>query len=753
MVERLRKPQEAVVAYTGGRMGVSAVPGSGKTLTLSYLAAELVTQLSTAGLADEQEVLIVTFTNSAVNTFRTRIAKLLQQERGMLPYVGYRVRTLHGLAHDIVRMRPGLVGLSEGFEILDERASAEVIQEAANRWLRANIDVLVPYLDPNYDERRAESTLRKYGRDLVEGIAEEVVRLAKDNRWESDDLRAALEESQIDLPLAQMGVELFEAYQRGLTYRGAVDFNDLMRLAMRALESDSDFLERLRAQWPYILEDESQDSSRLQNDMLRLLSGDRNWVRVGDPNQAIFTTFTTADSNFLRRFLREDEVADRPLPHSGRSAPEIIALANALVEWVATDDLVHHLHHTFYPQKIEPAPSGDPQRNPEEGFIHIDYQPDQPISAEEELRRVVGSLARWLPDHPDWTVAVLVPENQRGFKVAEALRERGIPYEELLRSTTATRTVADKLHRVLDALAHPTDGRRLAALHRGVWYPWQYGEAFEPDGILEDVAVWLGEQRNLETLLWPGPEGDPLDALESTAAREDLTTFRSWVQQWASASVLPVDQLILTVSRDLFTEQADLALAYKLATVLRNIAESAPGHRLPQLGNELRLIANNQRRFLGFDDATAGYEPHKGVVTIATMHAAKGLEWDRVYLMSVNTYSFPAALPGDSYIDEKWYARDLPDFEQGKLNLKAEARRQVEVLMGTHLGPYMESEATQQARIEYAAERLRLLYVGITRAKRDLILTWNTGRKGDQRPAAALVALWYWWQNWEQDRQ
>jgi DNA helicase-2/ATP-dependent DNA helicase PcrA len=747
MAEQLREPQQAVVDYSGGRMGVSAVPGSGKTLTLSYLASELVARLTAANLEDQQEVLIVTFTNSAVNTFRTQIARRLQQERGMLPYVGYRVRTLHGLAHDIVRMRPGLVGLSEGFEILDERASTEVIHDIADRWLRANIDDLIQYVDPGYDTGRAYSTLHRYGRDLVEDIAGEVIRLAKDNRWDPDDLRAALDESPVELPLAQIGIDLFSDYQRGLTYRGGVDFDDLVRLAMQALEIDSGFLERLRAQWRYILEDESQDSSRLQNDMLRLLSGGENWVRVGDPNQAIFTTFTTADSNFLRRFLVEPGVADQPLPHSGRSAREIIALANHLVEWVSTDSQAAHLRDTFYRQAIEPTPPGDPQPNPAEGFVHIDYDPERPISADEEIRRLVTSLARWWPEHRDWTAAVLVPENQRGFRVAEALKEANIPYEELLRSTTATRTVAEKLYRVLDVLAHPIHSKKLAALYEGVWWPWQYGEAAtEENTVLAGIAQRLGDIPTVEGLLWPGPEGDLLSAWEDPAEREDLARFRGWVQQWMAASSLPIDQLILTLSRDLFKEQADLALGYKLATVLRSIAQSAPSYRLRELGNELRLIASNQRRFLGFDDAALGYAPQKGVVTIATMHAAKGLEWDRVYLLSVNTYSFPAALPGDPYIAEKWFVRGLPEMAEGQLNLQAEARRQVELLMEGRAGAYEEGEATKQARIDYAAERLRLLYVGITRAKRDLILMWNTGRRADQRPAAALVALWHWWQ-------
>ena len=63
-----------------------------------------------------------------------------------------------------------------------------------------------------------------------------------------------------------------------------------IRLALDLLEADKEFLERLRYRFPYILEDEAQDSSQLQEHMLRLITAERNWVRVGDPNQAINTS-------------------------------------------------------------------------------------------------------------------------------------------------------------------------------------------------------------------------------------------------------------------------------------------------------------------------------------------------------------------------------------------------------------------------------------------------------------------------------
>lgn len=752
---KLREQQQAVVAYEGGRMGVSAVPGSGKTFTLSHLAATLVERLAAEGRIDEQEVLIVTFTNPAVNAFRRRIARLVQQERGLLPYIGYRVRTLHGLAHDIVRMRPGLVGLSDAFDILDERVTAAIIHDLAEQWTRTNYEQLLPYLDGALaeDEGRLSAILRRNGVELVESLAQEIIRLGKDNRWEPEEMQNRLGALEADLPLARIGVELYAGYQRALSYRGAVDFDDLVRLAMQALETDRDFLKRLRRRWPYILEDEAQDSSKLQNEMLKLLSGNKNWVRVGDPNQAIYTTFTTADSNLLRKFLKGRGVAQMPLHTSGRSAQPIIELANQLVEWTGRSPLLaKDLRAAFYAKNvIQPAGPGDPQPNPEGGFVYIDWDEGKNITPEDEVRRVVKSLEGWLPQHPEWTVAVLVPENSRGFKLAEALKERGLKYEELLRSTAATRDAASKLQLVFEVLAEPTDSRRLARLYREVWWALEAPEPSEERLAGADASARaLRKLRLVEDFLWPGPEGDWLASLDGSLPNEEverLARFRTQVQFWLQATSLPIDQLILTVSQQLFSEKADLALGHKLAVVLDAIARSNPDYRLPELTQELRVIAQNERRFLGFDDEGEGYEPTPGVVTVATMHAAKGLEWDRVYLMSVNNYSFPAAQPGDQYIAEKWFVRD-------QLNLQAETKRQVELVMAGKADRYQEGEATKQARLDYAAERLRLLYVGITRARRDLVLTWNMGRFWDQgrrnAPALALVALKDYW---EQQRE
>ena len=264
-----RPKQQEILAYQGGKMGVSAVPGSGKTQILSLLAAQIITS---GVLEDDQEVLVVTLVNSAVDNFSLRVGNLIQV-RGLLPNLGYRVRTLHGLAHDIVRERPDLLGLSEDFQIIDERTAADIREGAALAWMRANPYTLDDYLDSNLDESKLDWVRRDRLPVKVSEVALAFIRYAKDKQLTPELLRARLDDLPVPLPLAEMGSEIYQAYQQALLYRGAVDFDDLIRLALQAMRLDESYLERLQHRWPYILEDEAQDSSQLQEQILHTLAG------------------------------------------------------------------------------------------------------------------------------------------------------------------------------------------------------------------------------------------------------------------------------------------------------------------------------------------------------------------------------------------------------------------------------------------------------------------------------------------------
>ncbi len=480
-----RPAQSQILAYTGGKLGISAVPGSGKTFTLSALAAQLI---RSGRLADEQEVLIVTLVNSAVDNFAARIKEALGLS---LPF-GYRVRTLHGLAHDIVREKPAAVGLEERFAILDEREADFIRKEAASAWLQAHPYDLNDLLDPDLDESKRDWVHRQQLPDLVTGIALAFIRSAKDARLSPEKLQGLLGSAPAPLVLAEMGLAIYSDYQRALTYRGAVDFDDLIRLAIDLLENDAEFLERLRYRWPYILEDEAQDSSKLQEQILRLLAGPQgNWVRVGDPNQAIFETFTTASPEHLIDFIHAEADQYRELPDSGRCQPSIIALANQLIKWVNDDHPTAQARDALTVPYIHPAPPGDPQPNPPddpEGIRLIGRK----YSPEDEIEAVVKSIARWLPEHPDSTLAVLVPRNQRGVEVIDALKRRNIDFVELLGSTSSTRLAAGRLGDIVSALADPQSSARLA----NAYLAWRLDEeATTNDDFQRQVAGLLQQMQ------------------------------------------------------------------------------------------------------------------------------------------------------------------------------------------------------------------------------------------------------------------
>ncbi|MGC8787785.1 MAG: UvrD-helicase domain-containing protein, partial [Anaerolineae bacterium] len=667
-----RRAQQEVLAYHGGLMGVAAVPGSGKTEVLSALAAKLVA----TSLDEGQEVLIVTLVNSAVDNFTARIRRFLREEYKLLPGMGYRVRTLHGLSHDIVRERPGLVGLADDFAIADDREARGILEDAVYSWLRTHPELLEMYLAQEVEEWRVRVVAKDWWPDEACDIAYAFIHRAKDRQWTPEMLRSWLLSRDEHWLLAEFCIDVYADYQRSLSYRGKVDFDDLVAYAITALRLDKDYLERMQHRWPFILEDEAQDSSELQQDLLALLAGPNGrWVRVGDPNQAVYYTFTTANPRLLREFLERPEVQTVEMLESGRSARPIIDLANYLLDWTVKEHPLEEARFAFRLQHILPTVEGDAQPNPRDEECRIYFHPGK-LTPDGEIRMVVKSLAKWVSEHREWTVAVLVPDNERGFKFAEALRQKGLACVELLNSTGPTRDTAGILEAILMHLADPDNPKRLGP----AFLAWHWRERVDKERYLylTRLSRLLGKCAKVEDYLWPRLGVDWLREQDFGGDEEALallSEFREKAQRWHKAAALPIDQLLLTLSQDLFDEPADLARAYHFAVVLRDYSDANPAWRLADLAQELHIIARNERRFIGLSPEDTGFDPerYKGQVVVATMHRAKGLEWDRVHLTAVNNYDFPSGEEIDRYKSERWYVR-------GDLNLVAEALGQLEAL-------------------------------------------------------------------------
>ena len=734
-----RPAQARVLAYTSRTMGIAAVPGSGKTWTLSQLAASLIIN----GLVEEnEEVLIVTLVNSAVDNFKKRIAFFLE-EQGYLSGIGYRVRTLHGLAHEIISKVPSSVGLANDFSVVDDRTADEILK-AAFRASYPSYELYVQdYLVQDMNAYRKKKIVSDDLPNTMQSVLRSAISHLKNRKVTPSVLRNKLTDTSFFM--AHLVADVYERYQQGLATRGSLDFDDLITIALRCLERDETLVDEFRTSWPYILEDEAQDSSALQEDILRILVGkEGNWVRVGDPNQAIYETFTTAHPKYLRQFLREASSREN-LPNSGRSGKPIIDLANELIRWVEEDHPVLELRDALSRPLIEPTPPGDPQPNPpaqecRRALIDLQDDPD------EERHRVVKSIKKWLPDNNESTVAVLVPTHSHGAELIKILKKNRVPFSDaLLPLTTQTREAAGALSSILNHLTDPTKQVHLIKVYRVWFYRVLKQEKNEANqAILDEHLKWLKECRANESLIWPIPGADWIEERKEHLPAHILShfeRFREQVQIWHKLVLLPFRDILTALSQDLFDQPEKLAMTQLFCDEihrelhLKKLGQTInePPLQLKDYQVELTNIAQGKRRLRSIEADKAGFDPdaHKGEVIVATMHGAKGLEWDRVYLLSVNDYEFPSGLEGDKFRAERWFIRD-------NLSMEAEVLAQVDSVLDEQ--EYSEGAATHEARLDYARERLRLLYVGITRARKELMITTNVGR-GKNKPAEAFIAL------------
>ena len=731
-----RPAQEAVLAYSKGTMGIAAVPGSGKTWTLSQLAASLIIN---GHVPDDKEVLVVTLVNSAVDNFKKRIAFFLE-EQGYLSGTGYRVRTLHSLAREIVAKVPSAVGLSNDFSVIDERIGDSILQGAFRATYPRYDSYVQEYLKGDLNAFRRKKIVSDDLPKAIQDVMRSAISHLKNKEIYPSMLRDRIAD---DAPImVHLIADVYERYQHGLATRGALDFDDLITMALRCLNNDETLVEELREAWPYILEDEAQDSSALQEAVLRKLVGDDgNWVRVGDPNQAIYETFTTAHPRYLKEFLEEAQ-AKRSLPNSGRSGKPIINLANELIRWVNEEHPVVPLRDALSMPYIEPTPPGDPQPNPanDECRLALIFNGDD---QDVEKQRVVKSLKKWLPDHQDATVAVLVPTHAHGAALVKIFDKEHIPYSDaLLRLTTSTREAAGALSSILQHLAHPSHHKSLPIVYR-IWYyrVMRRQETEENKAQFDEHVSWLAECLENEAFIWPSPANDWLESQKPHlpgTLYDSFAAFREQVQRWHGLVLLPIGELLTALAQDLFDEPEKLAMTQVFGDLLYDRIQYHLGAEqriltLDDLQKELVVIAKDQRRLRSIEADKTGFDPeaHRGEVVIATMHGAKGLEWDRVYLLSLNDYEFPSGYPSDQFRSERWFIRD-------SLSMEAELLAQLDAVLNEVV--YEEGAATQEARYDYARERLRLLYVGITRARKELMITSSTGR-GKNKPAEPFNAL------------
>ena len=747
-----REEQRKILSYTGGTMGISAVPGSGKTFTLSMLAADLIEKLlhGSSGQEPDQEILIVTFSNAAALNFSSRIAAFLA-ERGLLPGIGYRVCTLHSMALEIIRGHTQQLGIADDFTVLDEVGTDVLLQRAVDLWLDADMrDTFDGVVDPNLRPETQDEKYREKWRQDITDIVRNVISQAKDYHVTPEELRSdlALMDDRFAHPLLKMVCDIYGFYQTQLRNYPAMDFADLMFYAYKLLSTDSGYLAYLQHRWPFILEDEAQDSSLIQEEVLQLLTAKSgNWVRVGDPNQAINETFTTADPKYLRRFIDRAQMKV-PMGTAGRSQRSVLAQANRLVNYVVSAHPNPACRDGLAPTYVRLTRPDDKQGNPPDDPSRIFFDP-QLYSTREEVDVISRLAVKHAQEHPGETIAILAPSNEYGKEFVNRLEGFPVEVVEVLKSTKKARASADVIACVLDWLSLPLNRKFCLSLFRMLYGEREKGEFFLTEADQAAAAEFLENLEHPEEFFYPVSEDSLRELIAARKPNEILAQtlfrFRYFLKRWLDARFLPIDQLILLIGQDLFHTSEDLCCAGQIGILLSQVVRMNPELSLGSMASEVRKIASNANLYAGLRGSDSQFDPndYPGKVVVTTYHKAKGLEWDQVFLTSCNNYDFPDGSEAQ-YVNRRYKPRYVRD----NLDLQAELLQALKVVSGVEPGlHYRRGDGSREAWLGSVKERLRLLYVGITRAKKGLYISFNSGRFGKTTEASVVMKLRQMWRN------
>ncbi len=250
LLASLNPPQRDAVTHPGGPLLVLAGAGSGKTRVLVYRIAHLIRE---RGLPPHR-ILAVTFTNKAAHEMRDRIDALLGGPVARPIWIG----TFHAICSRILRADGERVGVPATFTIYDEDDQRQVIRDCLS--------------ELGFDERR-------YPPAAIHAMI---------GRAKDEALDAGRYAARATTFMEEAVARVWQIYQRILTARGALDFDDLLCEVLRLFDEHPDVLHKYQERFEHVLVDEYQDTNHAQYLLVRALSGrHRNVTVVGDDDQCL----------------------------------------------------------------------------------------------------------------------------------------------------------------------------------------------------------------------------------------------------------------------------------------------------------------------------------------------------------------------------------------------------------------------------------------------------------------------------------
>ncbi len=525
------------------------------------------------------QITAVTFTNKAAREMRQRVAELCGGEASGSP----RVSTFHTLGLRILREDGHLLGLRPGFSIFDETDRGELLRAILR--------------EGAHDPEQAGTIGWQIG------------------DWKNHPLAP---DQVVPAPEQALAAAVYREYQRRLQSCQAVDFDDLIRLPLLLLERHHEIRVKWRGRIRHLLVDEYQDTNRAQYQLVRQLVGDRGCLTVvGDDDQSIYAWRGARPENL--RELAEDfpDLKVIRLEQNYRSRGNILQAANALIA---------NNPHLFEKRLWSELGAGDP--------LQVITAVDETDEAALVADRICHEILLHRRSCGDF--AILYRGNHQARPFEQALRERDLPYRVSGGTSFFARSEVRDVMAYLRLLVNPDDD---TAFLRIVNTPRrEIGPA-----TLEHLGAWAA-RRQRPLLAAAGELG--LQQQLSPASARRLAQLCGWLREMGErARHEPARELVTRLLTDLDYRdwlETTSSRPEQAAGRWRNVEELVEWIGRLERGNEDATLGDLVERLALMDLLEQRQEEQGGDrVQLMTLHAAKGLEFPRVFLVGMEENLLP----------------------------------------------------------------------------------------------------------------
>jgi DNA helicase-2/ATP-dependent DNA helicase PcrA len=577
----LNPPQREAVTHGEGPLLVLAGAGSGKTRVLTHRIAWLLA----TGRARPMEILAITFTNKAANEMRERVSALIGGiSRAMW------VMTFHSACARILRAEAPRLGYKRAFTIYDEADSVRMVKRC--------LDELE--IDPKrYVPRSVKAAISAAKNQLTDA---------------ADYATAATSDRE------QAIADVYNLYERRMVEASAMDFDDLLVRTVNLLELFADVREKYRGIFRWVLVDEYQDTNRAQYRLLQLLTEEhRNLTVVGDDFQSVYS-FRGADIRNILEFERDfSDATTVLLEQNYRSTQTVLDAANGLIA-----------HNESQKEKHlwTDGKRGDP--------IVIGEFDDEHA----EARYVASEINRLVEEgYSRDSIAVFYRMNAQSRVLEDTLVRFEIPYQVIGGTKFYERAEIKDAVAYLQLLANPADeisfGRIVNSPRRGIGQQTQARILSHANTIGADVLDVLAHPSQIPAL---GPAAlravtrfaDAIAALRQRADRSGpiAELLEAILHETGYLEALEAERTVEAEGRiENLEELVGVAGEFDANREVEGEGEMSP---LEEFLAQISLVAEQDT-----------IREQESLATLMSLHNAKGLEYDAVFVIGCEEGVFP----------------------------------------------------------------------------------------------------------------